>query len=230
MKSVVEFTEDVTRMMELHYQDGTHPPEAIGPTKLSIGSSPRCDIHLAGSEGVYPVHAHAWSDKDSIILSLKIGAKVMVNDDKILLRAVLHHGDKILIGDTVMQVRESDIQMGFRDKMLPNLTPPAIDNIEQPSLNLNSINHGAAIPAQQAQQTNPISSPSEHITEACQSSAISRQQQATDNGDDTHGLHIRDINTATSQPKIFSRQRKLLTLLLFGVGTLLFANLLLAAF
>lgn len=217
-------------MMELHYLDGTRLPEAIGPNKLSIGSSPRCDIHLAGSEGVYPVHAHIWSDKDSIILSLKIGAKVMVNDDKILLRAVVHHGDKILIGDTAMEVRESDIQMGFRDKMLSNVSPPPIKNIEQPSLHLDSSNHGAAIPAQQAQHTNPISSQLEHITEACQSSAIARQQLATENNDEAHGLHLRDIDTAPCTPKIFSRQRKLLTLLLFGVGTLLFANLLLAAF
>lgn len=218
-------------MMELHYIDDTAPPEAIGPNKQSIGSSPKCDIKLIGSEGVYPIHAHTWSDKDSIVLSLKIGAKVMVNDEKFLLRAVLHHGDKVLIGDTSMEVRESDIKMGFRDKIMAQGDTNPAYHIEQPSLNVEANpRHSTAIPAAQPQHQEAPTSTSAHIAEASQTSAISRQRLAPNNNEQDAGLHLREISTPECEHKTFSRQRKMLSLLLFGVGALLFANLLLAAF
>lgn len=245
-------------MMELHFSGATPSCVAIGPDKQSLGSSPSCDIHLAGMEGVYPVHAHLWSVKDSIVISLKIGAKILVNGERLLLRATLHHGDLLKIGDVEAEVRESDIEMGFRDKINhQGLQPAAASNIQNPVLSrargaANMAHDPIATPTALTQPvfTNAITEQSQSLaqTDAAQAdsaplcstekeeaqsgpaNAISRQQLAGHHNEREAGLHLRDSLVPEDPPKLYSRSRKAISLLILAAGTLLFANLLLIPF
>lgn len=213
-------------MMELHFLNGTTSQEPVGPNKRSLGSSPDCDIHLANAEGVSSVHAHVWSVKDSIIISLKIGANIWVNGEKIRFRATLHHGDKLTIGSVTAEVRELDVEMGFRDKITEQCPPVDSAHHTAPS---SAAAYRTAIPEvstrEQTIQTPQLLNPS-HAS-STETSAINRQQLASNNEEDFAGLHLRGEILPQSPPRPFSTSRKALSLLIVGAGALLFANILL---
>nr|VFK54615.1 MAG: ABC-type multidrug transport system, ATPase component [Candidatus Kentron sp. TC] len=81
-----------------------HLPKLPGEHEYTVGADASCHIAIS-SEGVLPKHARLLLEREHAFLEPIGSARVMVNGEAIERKQPLNHGDWVIIGRTVFQLR-----------------------------------------------------------------------------------------------------------------------------